>query len=238
MAGAVGTLSVAGGITVAPRDGLVLRFGRNRGEVDICVGEDDLRISRVHGTLTCRGEQWWLECSGRTPIRLPHSVLLHHDAEPVPLPTGYTPLQLGGSRGREHLLELYVAGATGGRPPVRPADETEKPRRWRLTPDERLAVVALGQRYLMNDPYAQPQSRQQAAAELAELDPDGRWTHKKVEHLAAGVRRRLSQSGVPGLRMDEVGDPVGLTLVANLLRELMNSATLGAQDLELLERES
>lgn len=213
----------------------MLRLGRNRPEVDICIGEDDLQISRVHGLLTCRRQQWWLECTGRTPIRLPNAVLLHRDGDPLLLSSGYTTLTLHGSRGREHSVELYVGGSAGAPPRSRPADETEKPRRWRLSRDERLALVALGQRYLMNDPHPQPFSRQQAAAELAELDPAGRWTVRKVERLVAGVRDRLSHGGVSGLRREEVGEPVGLTLVTNLLRELTVSSSLVPSDIELLE---
>lgn len=230
-----GALSIVDGGTVTPREGLQLSFGRNRPDVDICIGADDLQVSRVHGTVTYRRGQWWLDCTGRAPIRLRDGVLLYRDAEPVPLPAGYTRLLLRGSRGRDHVLELYVAGPSGGRPPLRPSAETEEPRRWRLTRDERLVLVALGQRYLLHDPSPQPLSRQQAASELAELDPDGRWTLKKVEHLVADVRYRLSSSGVAGLRRDEVGDPVGLTLVANLLREITDSTTLTPKDLELLE---
>src|SRR5438309_2362842 len=128
-----GALTLSGGPTVPPEDGRVLTFGRNRLEVDVCVGEDDLQVSRVHGLLTCQRGQWWLDCVGRTPIRLPNSILLHGDAEPVLLSPGYTAIHVRGSRGREHLLELYIAGAAGRRPPSRPVDETEKPKRWRLT---------------------------------------------------------------------------------------------------------
>ncbi len=225
---------MAGGITAAPADGTVVRFGRNRPEVDICVGEDDLQVSRVHGLLTCRDGHWWLDVVGRTPIRLPGSVLLHSDADPVPLPTGYTPLVLQGSRGREHQLELYVAGAKGRRPPSLPANETEEPRRWRLMPTERLVLVVLAQRYLRNDRHPQPLSRQQIALELAELQPEIGWTVKKVEHYVSTVRNRLSRSGVFGLRRDEVGEPVGMTLAANLVHELLNSSSLLPTDLELL----
>jgi hypothetical protein len=230
-----GALSVAGGITALPEEGTVLRFGRNRSEVDICVGEDDLQVSRVHGLLTCLRGQWWLDAVGRTPIRMPGAVLLHSDADPVPIPTGFTPLFLQGSRGREHQLELYVAGAAGRRPPSQPSNVTEEPRRWRLSPVERLVLVVLGQRYLRNDKHPQPLSRQQIALELAELQPDAGWTVKKVEHYVSTVRHRLSRSGVFGLRQEEVGEPVGMTLAANLMHELLNSSSIAPSDLNLLE---
>src|SRR5579875_1797135 len=43
-------LSMTGGVGVAPGE-RTARFGRNRLEVDVCVGEDDQKISRRHGEL-------------------------------------------------------------------------------------------------------------------------------------------------------------------------------------------
>jgi pSer/pThr/pTyr-binding forkhead associated (FHA) protein len=108
--GSLSALTVTGGVTVDAREGLTLRFGRNRPEVDICVGEDDLGVSRLHGLLTCRQNQWWVKVIGRFPARLQDTVMVHRDSDPLPLRTGYTPLFLRGSRGRNHVLELYVAG--------------------------------------------------------------------------------------------------------------------------------
>ncbi len=233
--GSLSALTVTGGLTVDAREGRTLSFGRNRPEVDICVGEDDLGISRLHGQLTCRADQWWVRVTGRFPARLQDSVMVHRDSDPLPLPTGYTPLYLRGSRGRNHVLELFVAGADGRRPPLRPSEPTLEPTRWRLTPEEHLALTVLGQRYLFHDPHPQPLSRQQAASQLTELQPAGRWTTKKVDYLVSGVRRRLSDSGVPGLHREEVGEPVGLALTVNLLRELVASTTLVPLDLAMLD---
>jgi hypothetical protein len=77
--------------------------------------------------------------TGRLPLRLPGSRMLFPDEEPVPLGEGYTPLLVQGSSGREHLLELYVTGPAGKRPPSRHCDPTHLPRIWRLQKDERLA---------------------------------------------------------------------------------------------------
>jgi hypothetical protein len=96
-------------------------------------------------------------------------------------------------------------------------------------------LAVLGQRYLGYDPHPLPLSRQQAAAELAERRPHENWTAKRVEHLVSRVRQRLSDAGVHGLRREEVGEPVGLTLTVNLLRELVLSTTLVPMDLEWLE---
>jgi hypothetical protein len=48
------------------------------------------------------------------------------------------------------------------------------------------------------------------------------------------VRERLHRRGIRGLIRDEVGEPVGSTLSVNLIRELLKTATLSAQDLLLL----
>ncbi len=62
------------------------------------------------------------------------------------------------------------------------------------------------------------------------------WTIKRVEHMVAGVRARLSATGVTGLTRVEVGEPVGNTLQHNLICELVDSGTLIAADLELLDQ--
>ncbi len=60
------------------------------------------------------------------------------------------------------------------------------------------------------------------------------WTYKSVANAVEDVRDRLHRRGVRGLLRDEVGEPVGSTLSVNLIRELLKTATLSAQDLELL----
>ncbi|XVS66416.1 FHA domain-containing protein [Actinosynnema sp. CA-299493] len=233
--GALCALTLAGGVTADPAEGHLVRFGRNRPEVEVCVGENDLMVSRRHGLLDHREGRWWVSNTGRSPIRLAGSLMLHHDGEPHPLATGYTPLFLRGSRGREHVLELYVAGPSGGPPAARPGDVTQPPKRWRLSRDERLALVVLGRRYLLHDPHPSPLSRQQAARQLTELNPADKWTIKRVEHTVAAVRTRLAANGVYGLLREEVGEPVGLTLTDNLLRELVSSTTLVPLDLDLVD---
>ncbi|GAA1341199.1 FHA domain-containing protein [Saccharothrix algeriensis] len=234
--GAVVALTLTGRVTAEPAEGRAIRFGRNRPEVDVCVGETDLRVSRRHGVLTRRGGYWWVGNTGRLPIRLPGTRWLFRDEDPVPLPVGYTPLFIRGSRDREHLLELYVAGEDGGQPAARHGAPTQPPRRWRLTEDERLLLVVLGQRYLLHEAGPQPVSRQQAAEVLAELQPEANWSVKRVEHMVHDVRARLSAQGVHGLRRDEVGEPVGNALNENLLRELVLSTTLVPPDLALLDQ--
>ncbi len=227
-------LSVAGGISVGPKEGRTLVFGRNRPEVHVCVGEDDPRVSREHGRLVHRAGKWWIENTGRLPVRLPGGRLLFTAEEPVPLDEGYTPVFVRGSDEREHLLEVYVTGDDGGRPAARHRDATQQPVLFRLDDDERLVLVVLGQRYLLHEHRPQPLSWRQAADQLAELQPGAGWTPKRVEHAVTAVRTRMSRNGVPGLTREEVGEPVGNALNDNLIRELVLSTTLVPPDLALL----
>lgn len=233
--GSISALSVTGGITLRPKEGRTLLFGRNRPDVHVCIGEDDRRVSRQHGLLTHRQGRWWVANMGRMPIRLPNSQLLFSESEQVPLATGYTPLFVRGSEHREHLLELFVVGPDGDRPVSRPGELTEKPRTWRLTADERLVLVVVGQRYLLHEAGPRPLTRQQAADQLADLQPDRGWTAKKVEHAVTEVRNRLSVAGVYGLVREEVEEPVGNSLNDNLMKELVLSTTLVPPDLALLD---
>lgn len=235
--GTLFALAVTGGIAVGPKADRAIVFGRNRPGVHVCVGEDDRRVSRTHGELAYRANRWWVTNSGRTPIRLPESQLLFKGEEPFPLAEGYTPLFLPGSKGREHLLELYVAGTDEQRPVSAHSDLTQPPRMWRLSPEERLALIVLGQRYLLHERNPQPLSWRQVAELLAELQPDAGWTSKRVEHMVVAVRTRLSRGGVAGLTREEVGEPVGNTLNHNLIRELVLSTTLVPPDLARLDEE-
>ena len=233
--GAIYALAIGGGFAVGPREGRKVVFGRNKPEVHVCIGEDDRKVSRQHGLLTCQDGQWWVSNTGRLPIRLPGSQWLFSNEESLPLAAGYTPLFVPGTRGREHLLELFVAGDDGSRPVPRPGDVTEPPRTWALSPAERMALVVLGQRYLLHESDPQPLGRQQTAEQLELLQPEEGWTARKVEHMVGAVRTRLSKAGVTNLTREEVGEPVGNKLNDNLLRELVLSTTLVPPDLRLLE---
>lgn len=220
---------------VGPREGRAIRFGRNRPDIHVCVGADDRRFSRHHGILTHHLDRWWISNTERVPVRLPGARLLLPADEPIPLGDGYTPLFVPGSGGREHLLELYVAGPEGHRPVPRPGEPTQPPRTWRLATNEQLALVVLAQRYLLHAPQPQPLSWKQAARHLDDLQPESGWSPKRVEHLVRQVRTRMSRSGVAGLTREEVGEPVGNALNQNLIRELLESTTLVPPDLRLLE---
>lgn len=232
--GTITAQSVAGRITFAPRPGRTLLFGRADLDVHVCVGGTDEAVSREQGAITYRNRDspglWWVTTTGTLPIRLP-SRLLYRDEDAVPLDNGYTPLFIRGTGPREHLLEIYIAGPAGHGPAPRHYDPTQPPRTWRLSRDERLAVIAVGHRYLRHDPHAQPITWHAAARYLAEAQPGRRWTHKKVARLVTDVRYRLRDGGVRGLTEKEVGRPVGNTLNHNLIRELMLSTTIVPPDL-------
>jgi hypothetical protein len=225
---------IGGGITVRPKDGRTVLFGRQADDVHVCVGADDLGVSRQQGVLQCEGGRWSVRNLGRRPVRLP-SGPLHTNAEPVPLAPGYTPLFVSGAGDREHLLELYVAGSGDEQPRPRPDDVTHQPMVWPLDPRELLVMIVLGQRYLRHEPQPQPLARKAAERQLVELDPATGWTYKKVEHCAKDVRARLAKDGVPGMTAAEVPEPVGNQLNDNLIRELMRSGTIVPTDLARLD---
>lgn len=235
-------LALSSETSAAPQKGRTIRFGRNRPDVDVCVGEDDPQVSREHGTVVFTDGQWWIANTGKGPIRLGNVGYLFPRDERLPIPDGYTPAFIMGSpkgrnpgERREHLIELYVAGPSGTRPAARHADPTRPPRTWSLTRDDRLALIAIGQRYLYHDFHPLPMGYKQAAEQLAELDPEAGWTEVRVRRRVENVRNRLSRAGVPGLTKEEVGEPVGNVLNENLIKELMLSTTLVPRDLALLD---
>lgn len=234
-AGTIFALTVSGGASMPAKEGRRLRFGRNRDDVHVCLGEDDRRISRHQGTLIHEGDVWCVRNEGKLPLRLPGSQLLFDGDEPAALSDGYTALFIRGTGRREHLLEIFVVGRDSLPPTSRATEVTEPPRVWRLTTTERVVLVALAQRFLRQEAYPQPLSWRRIADQLAELEPDEGWTYKKAEHLVAGVRNRLAKAGVPGLTKEEVGEPVGNALNTQLISELLHSATLVPPDLTLLE---
>lgn len=231
--GTLFALTHRGGISVTPAAHFTVIFGRNEPEVHVCVGEDDLLVSRQHGLLRCDGTRWTLRNTGRIPIRFPGSQLLLSGHE-EPLPVAYTPLFIRTAPDREHLLEVRVAGAPSAAPAPRYDQSTRIAASWDLAEREREVLVALGQRYLRHEAHPQPLSWRQVAEELGELQPNAGWTPKRVEHIAAAVRARLVGQDVRGLTREEVGEPVGNALNHNLLLELLLSATLVPPDLRFL----
>ncbi|MQA86988.1 MAG: FHA domain-containing protein [Streptosporangiales bacterium] len=235
--------SAAGGIKVAPRPGQTVWFGRGIGQedegpdVDLYVGKNDLYVSRRHGELTFRNSHWWLRNTGQQLIRLPRDRWMHQTTEPVPLASGYTPLFVKGSGHREHLVELYVTDEVIRRHGRPPGSATLPPKRWPLSDEERLVLVALGQEYLHYKPDPQPLSYQQAYELLDCLRPGEGWTEATVRHRVDAVRYRLDRSGdfpYPVREEERRGAPDN-RLKHNLLKGLVESTTLTPPDLGLLD---
>ncbi|MEV7002376.1 FHA domain-containing protein [Streptomyces sp. NPDC093982] len=241
---APGTLharTVTGDLTVPPRPGLTVRFGRGeRPDVDLGVGVDDLRVSRRHGELTYQQGQWWLRNIGQQLVRLPRGRMMHTTTEPMPLGPGYTPLFVKGSGYREHLVELYVAGHDDQGPVSRRRAQTLRPEIWPLDDDERLLLVVLGQRYLLYEEDPRPLSYAMAARQLAYLRPDVGWNERRIEYRVEDVRRRLHRTGFRYALLHDKsqGRPGDNRLLHNLLRGLVESTTLVPPDLELMEESS
>jgi hypothetical protein len=230
-AGSLCVLTATGGLVVPPHP-CTVRFGRDQRVVDLSVGSDDPYVSRKHGEFFRAGRQWWLRNVGKLPIALPDGALLITEQE-VRLDAGYTPLYIGSSRQRSHQLQVLV---TDGAPPPRtypsnaptlpPADSYE------LDPQDRLVLTALAQRYLSQDPYAQPMTWQQVADCLNAAPANSKpWTAGTVAAHVERIRKRLA---LPGTSRAEVREPVGNKLNENLIKALLRNATLRAEDLRLL----
>ncbi|WP_280408660.1 hypothetical protein [Nocardia brasiliensis] len=242
--GTISVQSTVGGVSGRPEEGNVIEFGRNLRQVDVGVGPDDLRISRVHGTLTYRRAGWQLSNTGTVPIRLPQARLLFPREEPFPLLTGYTPMFIRGSHHREHLLEIYVTGEDGDVRAPRHEHVTDVAPPWPLRPEEKLVLVALGQSYLFHERWPQPWTWKETAALLATVQPEAGWTDRVVAELVGRVRAKLSDEKyaracgrlpVQGLTRDQLTEPIGNMLNHNLIQELIQSSTLVPRDLDLLD---
>ena len=212
-------------------------FGRGQDDVHVAVGIDDPYVSRRQGALVCDGREWRLRNIGRLPIRLVDESMILTGHE-FALKTGCTPLLVGAPSHRVHLVEVHVAGFPRPGAEIGPETPTRSPDEYELSDVERMAVVAVAQRYLRQDPSPQPISWAQAADDLSRTQgPNGRrWTARSVEHIVAAVRQRLAtgRSPIPGILRGEMPEPVGNTLNHNLISALLRSATLTPHDLALL----
>jgi hypothetical protein len=233
--GTIFALAADGGFAVPPRR-FTLHFGRDKDEVHVPIGVNDPYVSRLHGVLVCDGREWWIRNKGKLPIQLPGDALLLSGHELLIEP-GYTPLLIGSSKRRSHLLEVHVVGSRTTHTDVEEHSRTKAPDVYDLNLVERLVLTALAQRYLRQERYPQPVSWNQVADDLNRL-PDGRrWTPKIAAHIVGAVRERLAEAPdpVPGVRREDgVGEPVGNTLNHNLIQALLRSATLMPSDLHLL----
>jgi hypothetical protein len=235
--GTIFVLGPEGGYAVPPRR-YTLLFGRDREDVHVPVGVDDPAVSRRHGVFACTGPDgdWWLRNTGKLPIELPDGTLMLTGHMRIMEP-GYTPLVINCSKQRSHLVEVRLIDEADRRPRSTAKAKTVNPETvYELSPQERLVLTALAKCYLEGyERYPQPMTWQETAR-LVNASPHSTkaWTHKSVANTVEDVRDRLRRDGVRGLLRDEVGVNVGATLSTNLIRELLKTATLTAQDLELL----
>lgn len=236
--GSIFVLAAGGGFAAPPRARFEVVFGRKEPDVHVCIGPDDPRMSRLQGRLVCSGTEWWLRNEGKLPIRLPQSRFLLSGNE-IPLAEGYSPLFIRTSKRREHLLEVRVVGGVNRQDTlVGTDDETTSVEldSWPLDDAERVVLTALALRYLRQEPHPQPQSWNQVALDLNKAGAAGRtdWTTKKAANTVLKVRERLAPY-VPGLRLEDWGDPAGNMVNHQLIQELLQTATLRPPDVRLLD---
>lgn len=230
--GTIFVLGPEGGYAVPARR-YTLLFGRDREDVHVPVGVDDPTVSRRHGVFTCTGPDggWWLTNTGHLPIELPNGALMLKGHRRVIEP-GYTPLVINSSKQRSHLVD------TDDRHPRSTIkEETVDPETvYELSPAERLVLTALARRYLEGQEAFPLPLTWEDTARTANASPytTRTWNFRTAANTVEEVRERLHRRGVRGLMRDEVGEPVGSTLSVNLIRELIKTVTLSADDLELL----
>lgn len=232
--GTIYVRTVSTAVRLRPTPKVELTFGRNKDDVQVCVGADDRNVSRVQGSLSYEGGHWWLRNLGHRNLLLPDSHQLFSESDPHLVPTGYTPVFIRTVERRTHLLEIFVSDGTAhGLRPVY-AEPTFLGRQWLLSRNEKLALVATAQPYLMHEANPEPWARDAVANLLNEVDTKERWSRSKVGREVDRVRKRLADTGVGGLTEDEVGHPVGNKLKHNLIVELMASRSLIPPDIALL----
>ncbi|GGX26316.1 hypothetical protein GCM10010341_54480 [Streptomyces noursei] len=143
------------------------------------------------------------------------------------------------ARGEVELAaDLGVLSEDQG-PVSRRRADTVAPDRWPLDDDERLLLVVLGQRYLLYEEDPRPLSHSRGAEQLRYLRPEESWSERKVEYRIEAVRRRLHGTGFPHPLMHDTsaGRPSDDSLLHNLLKGLVESATLVPPDLDLVEQD-
>nr|WP_051796753.1 FHA domain-containing protein [Kibdelosporangium aridum] len=149
--GTIFALAVDGGFAVPPRK-FTLHFGRGKEDVHVPIGINDPYVSRLHGVLVCDGREWWIRNKGKLPIQLPDGAMLLSGHELLIEP-GYTPLFIGSSKRRSHLLEVHVVGSRTAGADVEQLSRTKALDVYDLSLVERLVLTALAQRYLRQERY-------------------------------------------------------------------------------------
>jgi hypothetical protein len=225
-------LGEEGGYGAAPEPVNRLVLGRNSDHVHVTIGAGDWYVSREHAMLYCIGRdssaEWMLRNDGKLPIRIPDAPDLLHGQETV-LPFGYTPLFVRGTH--QHVVEVLISSGRTGEAAPRP-DTRTRDLGVPLTDRERLVLVAVYQDYLSRVDKPHPWSWRQASVALNAVSAKKEWTERMAESVVDALRHRLEKLGWTGITT-VTAHPEDIK--ANLIRLLLETATLVPPDLRLLD---
>lgn len=179
---------------VLDEDHQTFTFGRSP-ECDLALDETDRSISRIAGRIERSEGSWVLRnASTSRPLYLVDDVGLRRTlavGSVAAIPPGHMRVMVVGTRTHELLLSVgehpaRVVGAVSN--PLTSADHTLLPS---VTPNERLALVALAETYLLPHPRHDPAPRTYGAA-AARLGLPETTVRKRVEN----VREKLLDAGL------------------------------------------
>lgn len=231
-AGTLFVLGDAGGYAAAAVSGRELVVGRNTADVHVTIGSEDAYVSREHATLRCvdygAGTRWVLRNGGTLPIRIPDTAPLLR-AHEAPLPTGYTPLYIQGTR--LHVVEVLVSDGERRRGAVRPDTSTGN-LRLPLIRREWLVLVAMFRDVLAREDQARPLSWNETGRLLNGVPGQSGWNDRKAENVVDGVRQRLTAAGIDRLTRETAPSDA---LKTNLWQVLVDTGTLLPEDLNVLQ---
>jgi hypothetical protein len=192
----------------------------------VCLDPDDTSISRTAAELDFRDGTWWLtNRSASHPLSVVDELGLRSVLAPGRRTAIESPTRVlvDGAAGRQHSVEVAVAGAPAG--PVAGPDATGVPTATGaevlISPADRLAMVALFAGYLRDPPHYEPYPKSYAAA-AARLGWPRTTLVKRIEYL----RARLDAAGVPNM--------TGFNALANLAEYAIGRRLVTREDLTLL----
>lgn len=212
---------------LVPSDG-PFTFGRGT-DCSLTLDGTDRSISRLAGSIGWDGERWVLRNESNSRplycITEPGLRRLLATGEVLPLSPGRLRVQVTGVR--THELSLVVEGADEAARPDSNAEESksvlEATMPLSVTANERVAILALAEGYLLDHPRYDPRPRTYADAATRVALPEST-IRKRIEN----VRRKLVKAGVVQL---ETGDAR-----AQMIEFLLATRVIGKADLPLLER--
>ena len=168
-------------------------FGRDS-SCDVCLDEDDRSISRRAGALVWNEGMWEVHNTSTTrPLYLVNAAGLRSAlpvGERAPLPNGSSRIVVVGSSTHEIGCEL----GEFSEPSAAAADDRDDPEQTlvaTITPNERIALVALVEGFILDHPRYDPRPRTYSEA-ASRLDLPVATVRKRIENL----RLKLIKSGV------------------------------------------